>query len=100
MNEKNYKKRFELQQKMILKQSEQIEALKFQIKKLKLEIKEKEETINSIAPLKDELSQEISDIKEHKKEYKKLIDEVRKMKDIMNHTIYKGRWWLIRLLLK
>lgn len=100
MNEKRYQKRFEFQQKMISRQSEQIEDLKFQIEKLKLELKEKDEIINSVTPLKEELSKELSKVKEYKKEYKKLMHEVRKMKDIINQKVYKGRWWLIKFFLK
>lgn len=100
MSEKSYKKRFEFQQKIVSRQSEQIEDLKSQIVKLKLELKEKDEIISSVTPLKEELAKEVSDIKGYKKEYKKLIDELRKMKEILNKTVYRGRWWLIKFLLK
>lgn len=100
MSEKDYKKRLEFQKKMISRQSEQIDLLKSEIEKLKLQCDEKDKTINSVGSLRDEL---IEDIKEHKRlknEYAKLVTELRKMKEIMNQTVYKGRWWLIRLLLK
>lgn len=100
MNEKSYKKRLDFQQNMISRQSEQIEDLKSQIEKLKLELKEKDEIINSVTPLKNELAKEVSEVKEYKKSYKELIQELRKMKDIMNQEVYKGRWWLVRLLIK
>lgn len=100
MSEKDYKKRLEFQKKMISRQSEQIDLLKSEIEKLKLKCDEKDKTINSVDSLRNEL---IEDIKEHKRlknEYAKLVAELRKMKKIMNQTVYKGRWWLIRLLLK
>lgn len=78
----------------------QIESLKSQVEKLELELAEKNKLIDSITPLRDELSKNISEIKEHKEEYKRLVDEVRKMKEIMNQTIYKNRWKLIKFLLK
>lgn len=93
MNEKKYQKRFELQQKMISRQSEEIE-------KLKLELKEKDEIINSVAPLKKELSENVEEYKRLKNEYKSLVNELRKMKEILNQTIYKGRWNLVKLLIK
>lgn len=100
MNEKNYKKRLDFQQKIISRQSEQIEKLKTKIEKLELEIKKKDEIIVSVAPLKEELSKEVSEIREYKKEYKKLIQEVRNMKDIVNQEVFKKRYWLIKFLLK
>lgn len=78
---------------MITRQSEQIE-------KLKLELKEKDEIINSVAPLKEELAESAAEVKRYKKQYKELIDELRKMKEIVNTEVYKNRWWLIRFLLK
>lgn len=100
MNERNYKKKIDFQQNVISRQSKQIEELKLQNEILKLKIQEKDEFINSVSSLKDELIKDSAEVKKYKKEYKKLIDEVRKMKDILNQTIYKGRWRLIKLLLK
>lgn len=100
MNKKNYKKKLEFQQQIISRQSEQIEKLKLQNDKLKLKLKEKENIINSFANLKDELVQNVAKVKKYKQEYKGLINELRKMKEIINITVYKGRWWLVRLLIK
>lgn len=100
MNEKNYKKRLDFQQQMISRQSKQIEDLKLQVEKLKLECQKKDEVINSVAPLREELKKEVAEIKKYKMRYKKLIEELRKMKKIINQNLYKGRWWLIKWLLK
>lgn len=100
MNEKKYEKKLDFQQKIISRQSEQIEDLKLQNEKLRLKLQEKDELINSIAFMREELAQNVSEIKRHKEEYKKLIDEVRKMKEIINQTVYKGRWRIIKFLLK
>ena len=100
MNEKNYKKRLDFQQKIISRQSEQIESLKSQIEKLKIECKEKDNIINSVTPLRNELTKNVNEIKKYKKEYGKLIQELKKMKNITNQTVYKGWWWLIKFLLK
>ena len=100
MNENKYKKRLDFQQKMIARQSEQIESLKSQIEKLELNLREKDNVINSIIPMKKELAQNIADAKKSKKEYKKLVDELRKMKNVMNETVYNGRWWFIRFFIK
>ena len=100
MNEKSYKKRLDFQQSMISRQLKQIEDLKLQNENLKLECKKKDEIINSIAPLREELAKNVEKVKKHKKELKELINELRKMKDIINRTVYKGRWWLIKILLR
>jgi septal ring factor EnvC (AmiA/AmiB activator) len=100
MNEKKYNKRLESQSKLISRQSEQIESLNVQIAKLKLEIEEKDNIISSVASLKDELIQKNKDIDKYKEEYRKLINEIRQMKEIFNQEIYKGRWWLVKFLIK
>ena len=100
MNEKRYEKRLEFQRKMISKQSEQIESLKKQIEKLKLESIEKDSIINSVDYLRDELNKNVSDIKKYKREYSELIDELKKMKKILNTEVYNGRWKLVKFLIK
>lgn len=100
MTEKNYKKRLEFQQNMISRQSEQIEELKSQIEKLKLECRKKDETINSVAHLRDEMSKQVAEVKEYKQQYKGLIEELKTMKNAMNKSVYKGRWNLVKLLTK
>ena len=100
MNEKGYKKRLEFQQSIISNKSKRIEELEAEVERLKLECQMKDEVINSVAPLKEELANEVAKIKQYKKQYQKLIDELKKMKKIINQTAYKGRWWLIKLFLK
>lgn len=100
MNEKNYKRKLEFQEKLIKRQSEEIESLNAQIEELKLKCEEKDRVIHSIASLKKELSDNVADVKKYKKQYKDLIDELRKMKAIMNQTVFKGKWKLVRFLIK
>lgn len=100
MNEKTLKKRLDLQQKTISRQLEQIESLKLQNEKLKLKCEEKDEIINSIIPLKDKLTKSLETSKGYEVEYKKLINELRKMKDTFNQIAFKGRWTLVKLLIK
>lgn len=100
MNERNYKKRLDFQQKMISRQSEQIESLKSEIEKLNLKLKEKDEIINSVELMRKELSQNVTEVKEYKNEYKSLIEEIKKMNKIINQEVYKGRWKLVRFLIK
>lgn len=100
MNEKNYKKRLEFQQKMLSHQSEQIDGFKVEIEKLKQKLKEKDEIINSVSSLREELSQNVTEVKKCKKQYKDLIDELKQMKKIINEEIYRNRWWLIKFLIR
>jgi DNA repair exonuclease SbcCD ATPase subunit len=100
MNEKKYKKKIESQNKIISRQSEQIDCQNAQIAKLKLEIEEKDNIINSVASLKDEFIQKNKDIDMGRKQLKELIDEVRKMKEIINQEVYRGRWWLVKFLIR
>lgn len=100
MNEKRYKKRLEFQEKIISRKSEEIESLKLKIKTLELESKAKDELINSVEPLRKELTENINEIKKYKNEYKELIKELKDMKNTLNQSVYKGRWNLVKFLIK
>lgn len=100
MSEKKYKKKIELQNKLISRQSEQIESLKLQVESLEIECKKKDLLIKSISSLNDEFKEKISEMEKYRKEYKGLIDELRKMKEIINQEVYKGRWKLVKFLIK
>ena len=100
MNEKNYKKKYELQSKAVSRLSKQIESLNSENKKLRLELEEKEQIINSTSSLRDELAQNVGQIKKHKEEYERLVKELRKMKEIVNQEVYKGKWRLVKFLIK
>lgn len=100
MSEKRYKKKYEFQKKLILRQTEQIESLKNDVQRLEMECKEKDRIIHSVDSLRQELNENVETYKKLKNEYKDLIEEVRKMKTIINQTVYKGRWKLIKFLIK
>lgn len=99
-NKNKYEKRLAFQQKMINRQSEQIEKFKNEIVKLKLECQKKDELINSVTPLREELQQNINDVKKKKKEFNELIQEMKKMKSILNQKVFRGRWRLVKWLIK
>lgn len=100
MNVKNYQKRLDFQQKMISRQSDQIDSLKSEIEKLNLKLQEKDEIINSVEHLRKEMTENVQEQKRLKNEYKQLVQELKKMKEIINQEVYKNRWWLIKLLIK
>lgn len=100
MNEKNLKKRFDFQQKVIARQSQQIDDLKKQIEKLTLECHKKDELISAIEPMQKEMAENIEESKRLKIQFQKLVDELKQMKKVMNVTVYKGRWRLVKWLIK
>lgn len=100
MNEKRYKKKLEIQNKLIARQSEQIEKLKSQNEALKLKCDEKDEIINSVEPLRKELTESIERHKELRNEYTNLVKELRMMKKVIDETVYKNRWNIIKFLIK
>lgn len=100
MNEKNYKKRLDFYQKMMARQSEQIEKLKSKIEKLTLECQKKDELIKSVEPMRKEMADNIKEQRKLKERYKALIQELKVMKNIVNEEVYRKRWWLIKFLLK
>lgn len=100
MTENSYKKKLEFQRKLVSRQSEQIENYKLEIEKLKQEILEKDEMLNSVSYLREELEKNVDDTKKYKKQYQSLIQELKDMKKIVNQEVYRGRWRLIRFLIK
>ena len=100
MNEKSYKKRLEFQNKMISRQSEQIDKLKNEIGNLKLKLDEKDKIIRAVESMRKEMAENIEEQKQLKNEYKQLIQQLKQMKNIINKEVYKNRWWLIKWLIK
>ena len=100
MSEKDYKKRLEFQKKVISKKSEEIESLKLENEKLKMKLREKDELINSVSAMREELSQNVAEVKKYKEQYKSLIEELKKMKEIVNQEVYRGRWKIVRWIIK
>lgn len=100
MNEKNYKKRLDFQLKVISRKSEEIESLKLENEKLKQKLKEKDEIIASVEPIRKEMAEGVKEYKRLKNEYVKLIQELKHMKNIMNQEVYKNHWWLIKFLIR
>ena len=63
-------------------------------------IHQKDEIIDSVSSIKEEMTENIKEQRKLKNEYKQLIQELKKMKEIMNVTVYKGRWRLVKYLIK
>ena len=99
-DKKRYERKFEFQKKLISKQSEQIDELKSRIQELELKCEEKDKEIMSVSSLKEELEKNVDEIKEYRKCYMKLLEEIRTMKEVINKEIYKGKWSIIKFLIK
>lgn len=100
MNEKRYKKRLNFNKDLISRQSQQIEYLTKQNEKLKERLREKDEILSSIEPIRKEMEENINRYQKLKNDYKKLVDELKQMKKIFNKEAYKNRWWLIKFLIR
>lgn len=100
MNEKSYKKRLDIQQKIISNKMEEIDFLNSEIDRLKQELKEKDEIIASVELMRKEMAESVDEHKRLNNEYRSLIQEVRKMKSALNKEVFKNRWWIVKLLIK
>lgn len=85
---------------MIQKQADEIRDLKNKINTLQIENERKDELIHLVDTLTTDLQNEIEEIYNLKERYRVLINDLNLMMQIFNTKIFKGRWKLIRLLMK
>lgn len=95
-----YEKKYETQKKIVLRQLDEIEKLKSSISELEIDSEKRTELIDSITDIRTELYEVIDDLSERREEYTRLIEDLRQMKMVMNQTVFKGKWKLIKLLLR
>lgn len=95
-----YEKKYETQKKIVLRQLDEIEKLKSSISELEIDSEKRTELIDSITDIRTELYEVIDDLSEKREEYTRLIEDLRQMKMVMNQTVFKGKWRLIKLLLR
>ena len=95
-----YEKKYETQKKIVLRQLDEIEKLKSSISELEIDSEKRTELIDSITDIRTELYEVIDDLSERREEYTCLIEDLRQMKIVMNQTVFKGKWRLIKLLLR
>lgn len=99
MNTKKNRKS-NMKSRIIKRQIDEIDSLKKKIADLEIDCKEKDEIIKSIDTLRVDFKETIDDIKRKGEAYDRLIDELTEMKKVMNEEVFKGRWNLVRLLIK
>lgn len=95
-----YEKKYETQKKIVLRQLDEIEKLKSSISELEIDSEKRTELIDSITDIRTELYEVNDDLSERREEYTRLIEDLRQMKMVMNQTVFKGKWRLIKLLLR
>ena len=95
-----YEKKYETQKKIVLRQLDEIEKLESSISELEIDSEKRTELIDSITDIRTELYEVIDDLSERREEYTRLIQDLRQMKMVMNQTVFKGKWRLIKLLLR
>ena len=91
---------YETKKKIVLRQLDEIEKLKSSIFELEIDSEKRTELIDSITDIRTELYEVIDDLSERREEYTRLIEDLRQMKMVMNQTVFKGKWRLIKLLLR
>lgn len=94
------KKKSDLRGQIIVRQVDKIDSLQKQVNALEIDNAKKDEIINSINALRDDLFSTINELKGKSEKYDELLAELMQMRKVMNQTVFKGRWKLIRLLLK
>lgn len=94
------KKRESLRNQILQRKEREIELLKEKIVELQNECNKKDEFIKSIEDMRNELKKSIDDINKRKEEYRSLNEDLRQMKNVFNKTIFKGRWRIIKWLMK
>lgn len=95
-----YKRRLESRNRTIRSQSDEIGRLKAQIDELNLSCAKKDELIASVDSLYKEINVALDEIQEERDRYRKLNEDLRNMRKIMNKEVFRGRWNLVRLLLR
>ena len=95
-----YEKKYETQKKIVLRQLDEIEKLKSSISELEIDSEKHTELIDSITDIRTELYEVIDDLSERREEYTRLIEDLKQMKMVMNQTVFKGKWRLVKLLLR
>ena len=94
------KKKPDIKNRTILNQIDKIDKLEKTVSELKISCEEKDKIIASINVLRDDLFIVINQLKKKSDEYDVLIADLMEMRKVMNQTVFKGRWKLIRWLLK
>lgn len=90
----------DIKSEIIKRQSDEIESLKKSIADLNMTCEQKDAIINAIDGFRNDLIEVLQDLDDKRNRYGELINELTEMKRVMNKEVFKGRWNLVRFLLK
>lgn len=90
----------DIKSEIIKRQSDEIESLKKSIEDLNMTCEQKNAIINAIDGFRNDLIEVLQDLDDKRNRYGELINELTEMKRVMNKEVFKGRWNLVRFLLK
>ena len=94
------KDKYDLKNRIIQRQVNEIEQLKQKIVNLEISCEQKEKFINSINYFRDEFVNIVADLTEKNNKCDELIKELLEMRTVINNIVFKRKWKLIRLLLR
>lgn len=94
------KKKSDLKSRIITRQVDEINSLQKKVSALEIDSVKKDEIIHSIDTICDDLFEIVNELKGKSEKYDELVKELMQMRNVMNQTVFNGRWKLIRLLLK
>lgn len=93
-------KRSDMKDRIIKRQSEEIDSLKLKIEQLNLDSDKKDELIMSVESFRNEMDEILKDIDDKRDKYQNLVDELFEMRKAMDEEVFNGRWKLVRWLIK
>lgn len=100
MSERRLRKKYEAQIKINERQNEEIGKLSGRVSELIMECEKKDQVISSVMELRDDLDDTVKELVEKREEYLKMLAEIKEMRKVLDQTVFKGRWKLIRWLMR
>lgn len=94
------KRKSEFKDKIIERKNGEIEVLKELVNELQINCNDKDNIINAVDGFHKELNDIMKDLKEYREKYNALVKEVFEMRQVLNKTVFKGRWKIIKWLMK
>lgn len=97
---KRNNRKYDLQNQIIQKKNDEIEALRNKVLKLEIDRDEKQELLESVDYLRIELKDIVEDLKKKKEEYDRLNEDLMKMRTVFNQEVFRSRWRIVKWLIK
>lgn len=88
----------DIKTRIINRQVEEIKSLNNTILELQAECKKKDEMIESVEVIRNDLNNTLEVLRLKSNEYDKLISELKDMKKAFNKKAFNGKWYFTRFL--